>query len=583
MLLPAPARNPLPASLLVLVLCALALPGCTSDGGGPGNSSAGVAGEYDLVIRNGRVIDPETGRDEVATVAVQAGIIRRIAAGGGEALRAAESGRELDASGLVVSPGFINTHTHEGNGVLSAQVYASAEAYAQDGITFWLGGNCGLSPTGVVLEFDGRIVDNRKGLTFPEYMDKLETEGLLCNNYATLSGNLTLRGEVGCRHGEPETEAQIAAMVGLLERDLSAGAFGVSFGSFYDPGTTEQAMTALARTSRAAGGMAASHIRDVVFRQLNIVFFEDSLKEAIRTCRKAEIPYIVSHLTDMTYGGSTEWALDTIERAVLEEGLPLAADIIGYDTFSNDFYALTRFGQIPVRLLMLLVGVEADQFFMAEDVYVDDELYMEAYERFDTMRRVEELAEAFIEGRARAAEESESISVSIWCDIVEPAYTILSLKRPFVFMGNDGGVSRNSNTNEVIVQPRTRACFSRLLGHWSRDQGALSLEEAIFKATIAPALWLGLDRKGRLQEGCDADITIFDPETIIDRARPEPGKLDLTPEGIRYVIVNGQVVVEEGELTGNTPGRLIRRTWAVPGDTRDVISLYEERFLQRRP
>jgi N-acyl-D-amino-acid deacylase len=523
------------------------------------------------------VIDPETGRDQIATVAVQGSTIRKIVAGEGPNLTPAENGRVLDASGLVVSPGFINTHTHEGNSVFSVQLYESARAYVQDGITFWLGGNCGLSPTGMVLEFNGQIVDNRTGLTFPEFMDKVESEGLLCNNYATLSGNLTLRGEVGCSHGEPESAQQIDEMLLLLERDLAAGAFGVSYGSFYDPGTTEQAMMELAITSRAAGGMAASHIRDVVSELLGFVLYRDSLLEAIRTCREADIPYLVSHLTDMTYNGSTQWALDTIENAIEEEGLPLAADIIGYDTFKNDFFALTRFGQIPVRLLMFFVGVTADQFFLAEDVYVDDELYMEAYERA-TMNQIETLAEAFEEGRARAAEGSDSISVNIWCDIVKPEYTIMSLKKPFVFMGNDGGVSRNTSTNELIIQPRTLACFSRLFGHWSREHGAIALKEAIFKATIAPALWLGLEKKGRLQKGCDADITVFDPHTIIDRAKPEPDKLDLPPEGIRYVIVNGQIVLEEGELTGNTPGRLIRRTWTVPGDTEGVISLYEERF-----
>jgi N-acyl-D-amino-acid deacylase len=569
-------RTSIILSLLLLIFCAV--PACTSDDVGPETLAGAHPEEYDLIIMNGRVIDPETGRDEIATVAVRGSTIRKIATGGGQNLSTTENGRVLDASGLVVSPGFINTHTHEGNSVFSVQIYESARAYVQDGITSWLGGNCGLSPTGMVLEFNGQITDNRTGLTFPEFMDKVESEGLLCNNYATLSGNLTLRGEVGCSHGEPETAQQIADMLTLLERDLAAGAFGVSYGSFYDPGTTERAMTELAMTSRAAGGMAASHIRNVVTELLNIVLFPDSLEEAIRTCRAAEIPYLVSHLTDMTYSGSTEWALNRIENSVLEEGLPLAADIIGYDTFKNDFFALTRFGEIPVDLLMLLVGVTAEQFFMAEDVYVDEELFMEAYDRFNTVDQVKTLAKAFEEGRARAAEESDSISVNIWCDIVKPEYTIMSLKKPFVFMGNDGGVSRNTSTNELIIQPRTLACFSRLFGHWSREHGAISLKEAIFKATIAPALWLGLERKGRLQEGCDADITVFDPDTIIDRAKPEPDKLDLPPEGIRYVIVNGQVVVEEGELTGNTPGRLIRRTWTIPGDTEEVMSLYEERF-----
>ncbi len=569
-----PRRACLFASLLLAALCAVSA--CSDDD--PAGNLASPTGEYDLIIRNGRVIDPETGRDEIATVAVRQGVIGKIVAGDGPDLTLSEDGQALDASGLVVSPGFINTHTHEGNSVFSVQLYESARAYVQDGITSWLGGNCGLSPTGMVLEFNGQIVDNRTGLTFPEFMDKVESEGLLCNNYATLSGNLSLRGEVGCSHGEPESELQIAEMLPLLERDLAAGAFGVSYGSFYDPGTTERAMTELALVSRAAGGMAASHIRDVVVQQLGIIFYRDSLEEALRTCRAADIPYLVSHLTDMTYNGSTEWALDRIENAVLDEGLPMAADIIGYDTFKNDFFALTRFGEIPVRLLMLLVGVTPDQFFLAEDVYVDGALFMTAYERFSTMSQVETLANAFAEGRARAEEGSDSISVNVWCDIVEPSQTILSLKRPFVFMGNDGGVSRNTSTDEVIIQPRTLACFSRLFGHWSRGHDALTLEEAVFKATIAPALWLGLDKKGRLQEGCDADITVFDPDTIIDRAKPEPGMLDLAPLGIHYVIVNGQIVVEEGELTGRTPGSLIRRTWTVPGDTEAVLSLYDERF-----
>jgi N-acyl-D-aspartate/D-glutamate deacylase len=169
------------------------------------------------------------------------------------------------------------------------------------------------------------------------------------------------------------------------------------------------------------------------------------------------------------------------------------------------------------------------------------------------------------------------MSLSVWCNIIKPEATKLSLTKPFIFMGNDGGVSKNGS-GKVSVQPRTYACFSRLLGHWSREEQAIGLKDSLFKSTIAPALWLGLSKKGRLQEGCDADIVIFDKNEIIDRARPEDGMLDLKPEGFSKVIVNGQVVVDNGGLTGKTPGRLIRRTWNVPGNTKKVISLYNKLF-----
>lgn len=590
------------SELVIAVLLALAtmiLPACSSSDNGTagGRSSSSEAmyalsteksslanveslAEYDLVIQNGRVIDPATGRDQTATVGIKDGVITKIALG---ALPCEGECQVVDASGLIVSPGFINTHTHEGGGMQG--VVESGQAYVQDGITFWLGGNCGFSQNGT-------------SMSMAAWLDEAELQGLY-NNYATLSGHTTLRRDVGIGFNVPESPEQITQMAEILTGDLAAGSFGVSYGTFYDPGGTKEAMIALAKASKAEGGMAASHIREITFDLLNILFpydgpaftplfylsqkinliiFKDSLTEAIDTCKEAKIPYIVSHLADMAYNGSMTWALDTIQQAILWQGLPLASDVIGYDTFENDFYALTRYGMIPVRTLFTMAGVKPEQFWLAEDVFVDDELYMAAYERFTDISQAEYLAAMFKAGRAHAGPDSDSSSVALWCNIVAPESTMLAIKRPFVFMGNDGSVSRNSHTGEVEVQPRVYACFSRLLGHWSRDLGAISLKQALFKATIAPALWLGLDKKGRLQEGCDADITIFNPETIIDRAKAEEGHLDLPPLGIEYVIVNGQIVVEHGALTGNTPGKVVRRTWQIPGNTRQVIALYHKRF-----
>ena len=581
--------------VVLLLMVLMGTMGCSrhdSDSGNAATTPEETASPYDIVIKNGRVIDPETGRDEIATVGIKAGVIKTISAGSGVDVPHADQCIVIDAAGLIVSPGFINTHTHEGNGIAGNQYIESSKAYVQDGITFWLGGNCGLSATGVRIKFNDIWIDTRTGQTLPQYLDDAARGGLY-TNYGTLSGNITLRGEAGLEHGQAETAEQIAEMVEMLKQDLAAGAFGVSFGPFYDPGTTKEAMTALSQASHAAGGMAAIHTRNPMFNLwnvlnpntspsgssgLDIILFKESLTEAIDVCRASGAPFIISHLTDMAYNGSTKWSLDTIESAITKEKLPMAADVIGYDTFMNDLFALTRFGQIPVRVLILFAGAKPDQFWMGEDVYIDGILYMQAYEHFKDIGQIETLVQAFKDGKASAGQDSEALSVNIWCNIVEPENTKLALTRPFVFMGNDGGVSKNKKTGELTVQPRSYACFSRLLGHWSRDEKAITLKQSLFKATIAPALWLGLEMKGRLQEGYDADITIFNPNTIIDRAKPEPGKLNIPPVGIAYVIVNGEIVVEQGALTGKTPGKLIRRTWQIWGETQKVIALYQQRF-----
>ena len=558
---------------------------------------------YDMVITGGRVIDPETGRDEITSVGIKDGVIRKISSEK-DALACNEGCEKIDASGLIVSPGFINTHTHEGNGISSVanedgkpgktMVFESSKAFVQDGITFWLGGNCGLSATGVEIKFGDIVINNKIGLSLSDYFGIVDKGGLF-NNYGTLTGNITLRGDVGLAHQQEEDDAQIEKMVKMLEEQMALGTFGISFGPFYDPGTTKKAMTALAEESKRLGGMSAIHMRMPTFNTWNVlnpltpvegspkgpnmILFGNSVTEAIDVCRESGAPMIISHATDVSLNGSLAWVLDKIEKAFNEEGLHIAADVIGYDTFSNDLLALTQFGTIPPGVLMALGRIKPEQLWPAEDVIKasDGSVYMKAYERLKSVSQAQELVDGFLDKTLKVSKDSGSLSLTVWCNIVMPEATKYALKKPFVFMGNDGGVSI-SGSGKVSVQPRTYACFSRLLGHWSRDEQTISLKESLFKATIAPAVWLGLTKKGRLQEGCDADIVIFDPDEVIDHAKPEDGMLDLKPTGFSKVIVGGQVVVDGGKLTGKTPGKLIRRTWAISGDTKKVIELYNKRF-----
>lgn len=437
-------------------------------------------------------------------------------------------------------------------------------------------------PTGIRIDTgEGNFVEcGNYEKPMPEFLDELD--GIpLYNHFATLSGNITLRSRMGLKHLQKENDVHIKKMTSILAEELEAGSFGVSIGAMYDMGATTKALTALARVSREHGGMAAIHTRYPTFNLkhllfgLNIVVPKRAIYEPITICRKTGTPFIISHITDMSQAGSTAWAMETIDHAV-REGLPLAGDILGADFLVNDFFILTFKGKIPVPLLMKVGNYSIDQMYAAQDYTMNGEIMIRQFEQC-TMEKAE-----FLRKNVRRIDGFKGgfTDTPIFCRIIPPEDTMLALQYPWAFIGNDAvGQALNPETGEPApLSPRGLATFSRLFGHWVREQGALSLQQAIFKASTAPAMWLGLEKKGRIQEGCDADIVIFDPNTIIDRAGWVDGTINQKPDGISHVIVNGEVVVENNQLTGATPGRLIRRTWTIPGNTGDILSLYDAKL-----
>ena len=537
-------RNPLLKTIIAVPLAFLmAISACSSS---DQPSPEGPA--YDLVIINGRVMDPVTGRDETATVALSKGKIALVSVDPGTTSNIlGRSARVVDAGGLVVSPGFINTHTHEGD------IQESMKVYVKDGITTWIGGNCGSSP----------------GYPIRGFFQELERDGLY-NNFASLTGLNSLRNQVGLDYMAGASDEQITQMVDMLANDLADGSMGVSFGSYYHPGCAFEEMLATATEAAAQGGMAASHIRDNLFHIFgNLILYAEVLDEAIQTARQAGLPYIVSHITDITYGiKATQHMLDRIAEAIYDEGLPMAADVIGANSFPNDFFTIARYGTIPLGILLAVARAEPGDFQVTEDVYVNGSLFLEAYESPESVEQIQALMNAILDGQAE--------SPGVLCHIIRPDNTMLALSRPFVFVGNDGYVNKDPATGKLEGHPRAAGSFARFIGHWARDMGAMDLMQALYKATAAPAIWFGLEDKGRLGPGYDADIVIFDPESIIDTAVCEPGNTDPDtfldpPAGIHYVIVNGKVVVENGELTGEKSGEVIRRTWDVPGMVTDAM------------
>lgn len=563
------------AATFILAVVLIAVNGAPARGSAEAGPFA-----YDLLIINGRVIDPESGRDETAAVAVKDGVIVKIGAG----LGPASARRVIDARGFVVSPGFINTHTHEAIQVDTKEnLTPGTMLMVQDGITFWLGGNCGMSPTGIHITSEEGIEVKEGDHTRPlrRFLDEAESVPLY-NNYGTLSGNLTLRSQMGLKHMENETPEQIERMKKILADDLEAGSFGVSSGLMYDMGATTESMLGLAEVSKKAGGLMASHTRYPTFNLKHLslgvenVIFKRSISEAIEVCRKTGVPFIVSHITAMAQSDSTRWNIETLDRAIRRDGLPMAGDIIGDPYISNDMYLLTFKGKVPVGTMLKIGNYRMEDVYAAHDVFVDGKLFKPEYGQF-TLEEMEYLRKNVTHidgfGQSRA-------TLRVICKFINPEDAKLSLRQPWVFIGNDfGGQARDPETGAWTPSShRALATFTRLLGYWTREEKALTLHQSLFKATIAPAMWLGLDQKGRLQEGCDADLVIFDPETVAHQADWLYHREMLKPKGISHVIVNGQVVVEGGELTGASPGRLIRRTWRVPGNSQALIALYEKRF-----
>jgi len=438
--------------------------------------------------------------------------------------------RVIDGEGQVLAPGFIDTHSHA-----DAEMFDMPDALAatSQGITSVVLGQDGGSPF-PLLDFRLRLLDNPVAV-----------------NVAAYSGHNSLRSHVmQDDYRRPATDPEIAVMGQFLREDMQAGALGLATGLEYDPGIYSKTaeVISLARVAAGFGGRYISHVRS------EDRWFEQAIDEIIDIGRQAGIPVQVSHikLALTTLWGRVPEILAKMDAA-REEGIDITADIYPYEYWQSGMMVLLPKRDITDReevefALEKLAPPEGMWFtyFEPQPEYVGKTLVEVA-----TLRGVDPVTafmELIAESEKMAAETGKTADMIIGTSMREDDIRALMVW-PHTNICTDGSLDD--------LHPRGAGAFPRVLGRYVREQGLMSLEEAVHKMTGLSASHMGFEGRGVILPGAAADLVLFDPQTIIDNATPEnPGALST---GISKVWVNGQVVFADNRATGFRPGRFIAR------------------------
>lgn len=531
---------------------------------------------FDYLITNVSVLDGLGGPAFNANIAISAGKIAAIGNVNGRAKRI------IDGDGLVAAPGFIDIHSHTDAGLL---IDPTAQSKLTQGITLEVCGNCGFSPAPCLDDASRSELDNwreRHGIeenwrTTHEFLSVLESRPIGVN-FVTLVGHSNLRAaSVGLADKEATLE-DIEKMKLLAAEAMREGAFGLSTGLQYPPscfGSTEE-IAQVASAVAPFGGIYSSHIRD----ESNAL--AEAIEEAIEIGRRGGVPVQISHLKGYGNDSSEKTCavLEMIEDArrsgldVTADQYPYTASSTGLSVFlpkwvhdGGDEAMLGRLRTHRRELIEYLEHLRNKKRRVAdaelwESVRISS-VKSEANRQYEGMSVVEI-------SRVRNAPPEETVldllyeedgAVSIVHFSQWEGDVVAVMRSEFAMFGTDA--SARSTTGELSKgkpHPRSFGSFPRVLGRYVREQGVIPLEKAIRKMTSMPAHKLGLAGRGVLREGNWADVTVFDPDEIIDTATYEhPHQL---AKGIAYVFVNGQLAVENGELMGALAGRVLRRNSA---------------------
>lgn len=531
------------AALTPLTLASLVLSACAPDAG---------TEPWDLLITGGMIIDGTGAPAFAGDVAIRGDRIVEISAG---PLARSAAARVIEADGLVVAPGFIDAHAH----LDPLLDLPGAQSHVRQGVTTALGGPDGGGPW-----------------PLDAYLDSASVLGLGMN-VAFLAGHNTIRREVMGTANRAPTADELARMRAMVAQAMGEGAWGLSTGLRYVPGTYSNVdeVVALAEVASDSGGIYTSHLRE---EGLQLI---EGVSELMEISRRAEIRAILTHhkVVGFPMWGASQRTLAMVDSAraagsdVMVDQYPYTASYTslsillppwalagGDSAFARRVATPALRDSIKAATVFNIINDRGgNDLRRVQFALVDWMPELEGQTLYDwaVMRGLDPTPET---GADLVIEAQLNGGASAIYHALDEADVARIMQHPQTMIASDGRLTQPGIGHP---HPRWYGTFPRVLGHYVRELGVLSLEDAVRKMTSMPADAIGLVDRGRVVEGALADVVVFDPATVIDRATFEvPHQY---PHGIPYVVVGGVVTVDQGRWIDNRPGRVLRRGQSTSG------------------
>ena len=502
--------------------------------------------KWDILIQGGTVVDGTGEPRFMADVAIQGD---RIVAVSSTPLSIKLAKEVIDATGKVISPGFVDIHTH----LDPLFTLPGGESHVRQGVTTALGGPDGTAPWPLV-----------------SYLDRADEIGVGLN-VGFMVGHNTVRREVIGLEDRAPTAVELIRMQRMVTQGMIEGAWGISTGLKYLPGAFAELQELVALSSMVVpyGGFYTSHLRDEGLGLL------ESVSEALEIGRQAEIPVVLTHhkVVGQPMWGSSSTTLNMVDSA-RDAGTDAMMDQYPYTASHSGITILIPAWAMEGGTDALLIRMEDS--VLADSILAGIEFNIKYDRGGNDLRRVQFSRVSWdksLEGKTlydwavrdgfdpTPATGAKLVIESIRRGGANGIYHAMDeadveaiMSHPYTMIGSDG---RLVALGDGHPHPRWYGTFPRVLGLYSREKGILELEEAIRKMTSMPAKRIGLPKRGQVEMGWFADLVVFDPETIIDRATfQEPHQY---PVGIEWVLINGQIALENGIYRDVRSGKVLRK------------------------